>query len=160
MKTILQNIIQLSIPAKIFAMLFAFLLPLQTITYWIIFLLVSDAVISIYKQFKDALIDARTKSQQKPSKYRTLLRIIDPDKLKKTLEKMVFYVIMIIIIFVFELIVLQLEHHPDKLLQGSITNIAAGMISFVEITSISKKITQITNNAIFERLAELLKPKK
>jgi hypothetical protein len=139
---------------KIFALVLAFFAPLASLIHVIIALLFVDAITSIYYQMK--LIQ----SGQKDKKFIASLQVIESRKLRKTLEKMFFYVLIIIMFFIFDTYVLQVKPiAADAIYTFSITNIAAVLICMVELTSIASNVSKITGNKVFDRIVSIFSKK-
>jgi hypothetical protein len=153
-RTIL-TIQNLSWPIKIGSIILAFLAPLAGLIHVIIGLLLVDMVTSIYYQMKIAAEKA-----EKGKRTSTALRVIESGKLRKTIEKMFFYVLVIVVFYSFDLYVLQIKPiSSDAIYSFSITNLSAVLISVVEMTSIAANVSKITGNPIFDRIMNLFAKK-
>ena len=143
-------------PSKMFAIVITFLAPLSSLIHVIIALLIVDAITSIYYQMRNA-------AEGKPSareRIKARLHIIESGKLRKTLEKMFFYVMMIIVFYSFDLYVLKIKPLDEVSIHTfSITNLSAVLIALVEMTSIAANVSKITGNPVFERIIKLFSKK-
>jgi NADH:ubiquinone oxidoreductase subunit 3 (subunit A) len=153
---ILTAIIDLTWPAKLLALVLSFIAPLASLIYVIIFLLVVDAITSIYYQMKTAAGTGKTNRE----KWRLSVAIIESNKLRRTLEKMFFYIIMILVFYSFDVYVIKVKPiSMNEIHTFSITNLSAVMIALVELTSIASNVSKITNNDIFDKIVSLFKKK-
>jgi len=153
-RTIL-TIQNLSWPVKVGSIILAFLAPLAGLIHVIIALLLVDMFTSIYYQMKIAASGAK-----KGQRTMTALRVIESGKLRKTIEKMFFYVLVVVIFYSFDLYVLQVKPiSQDAIYTFSITNLSAVLISVVEMTSIAANVSKITGNPIFDRIMKLFAKK-
>jgi len=151
----LTSVTQLSLPAKLLALFTSFIAPLATLIHVIILLLIVDAITSIYYQMKLA-----ANSAQKGKKTITALKVIESGKLRKTLEKMFFYVLILIVFYSFDTYVLQIKPiSPEAIYTFSITNLSGVLISMVELTSIASNVSKITENPVFDRIIKLFSKK-
>lgn len=151
----MMSVQQLPLHSKALSVVIAFLTPLADLIHLVVALLLIDAFTSIYYQMQKA-------AEQVPARIRlkTALMVIESARLRKTLEKMFFYVLTLILIYAFELLVLQLAPaDPQRVQLFSMTNIAAALIGMVEITSITSNVSRITGNPIFQRIAGIFSKK-
>lgn len=140
---------------KLAALALSFIAPLASLIHVIIALLVVDAITSIYYQMKIA-------ADKAPRGKRTLtaVRVIESSRLRKTLEKMFFYVLTVILFYAFDVYILHVKPiSADAIHMFSVTNLAAVLISLVELTSIASNVSKITNNPIFNRIVILTSKK-
>ena len=138
-------------PAKLLAIVVAFLAPLSSLIHVILALLIADAVTSIYYQMKTSYANASGSNRLMAS-----FRVIESARLRKTLEKMFFYVLILVLFYSFDVYVLQVKPiTADTIYTFSITNIAAVLICLVELTSIASNVSKITGNDIFNRIISL-----
>jgi hypothetical protein len=150
-----DTIYNLSWPAKMISLLLSFVAPLASLIHVIVFLLVVDALTSIYYQMKIAGSKA-----ERGKRMSTAIKVIESSKLKKTIEKMFFYVLTIIVFYSFDLYVLHVKPiSQDSINTFSITNLSAVLISLVELTSIASNVSKITDNPIFNRVVSLFSKK-
>lgn len=142
---------QLPLHSKALSLIIAFLTPLADLIHLVVALLLIDAFTSIYYQMQKAAGQAPAHMRLK-----TAFLVIESARLRKTLEKMFFYVLTLILIYAFEILVLQLAPaDPERVQLFSMTNIAAALIGMVELTSITSNISRITGNPIFQRITSL-----
>jgi len=145
-----------SLISKLFALIIAMLAPLAVVIHLLLFLLVLDAVTSIYYQIKIRLAGLsgfRLRLQ-------SALLTIESRKLRITLEKMVFYVLALIVFFLFDKFILHIEPiNIDDTFTFSFTNFAAVLVCMTELTSIMSNLSKITNNPIFNRITKILQKK-
>lgn len=150
-----NTISNLSVPAKVFSLLLSFIAPLASLIHVIVLLLFVDAITSIYYQMKIAGSKA-----ERGKRISTAIKVIESGKLRKTIEKMFFYVLTIIVFYSFDLYVLQIKPiSENSIYTFSITNLSAVLISLVELTSIASNVSKITDNPIFNRVVSLFSKK-
>lgn len=153
-KPILQ-ILNLNWLAQLFAFLISLLTPLATVIHVIILLLIVDAITSIYYQMK---IVEKEKTYFRTVKKR--MNVIESGRLRKTIEKLFFYILTLIVFFLFDKYVIKVDSASETSINTfSITNIAAILISMVEITSIASNVSKITGNPIFNRIVKIFSKK-
>lgn len=151
----LLTIQNLSWPVKFGSIILAFLAPLAGLIHVIIALLLVDMFTSIYYQMKIA-----SEKALKGRKLKDAICIIESRKLRKTVEKMFFYVLVIIVFYSFDVYVLQIKPiSPDAIYSFSITNLSTVLIAVVEMTSIAANVSKITGNPIFDRIMILFTKK-
>jgi hypothetical protein len=145
----------MSFPAKIFAVAIGFLSPLAALIHVILALLVVDMMTSIYYQMKLAAEKA-----ERGKRTWAAFRIIESEKLRKTIEKMFFYVMVIIVFYSFDLVLLKIQPlDHDAIVTISITNLSAVLIALVEMTSIASNVSKITGNPIFNKITSIFAKK-
>lgn len=144
---------------KLITLCLATLAPLKIYVFFLVFLLVIDAITSIYYQFrKNVNIEQMKVSFMK--KLKILFTTIESGKLRRTFEKMVAYTLGMIVCFLFDKIALQitpLEGNPLSFL--SLANIATVMVCGVEVFSILENISKITDNPVWLKIASIFKKK-
>ena len=87
-------------------------------------------------------------------------RIVESGKLRKTLEKLFFYILILIVFFVFDIVILKVAPISSTSINTfSITNIAAVLIAIVEMTSIASNVSKITENPVFNTIVSVFKRK-
>jgi hypothetical protein len=150
------HVSQLNFVSQAFAVFVAFFAPLSSVVHFVIFLLIIDALTSIYYQMKMA-------TTNKKGFWNCLLiafRVVESGKLRKTLEKLFFYVLIMIVFFIFDLIILKVMPISENTINTfSITNIATILICIVEMTSIAANVSKITGNPIFNKIVSVFKRK-
>ena len=152
----LLNIQSLSWSSKFIAIVGAFIAPLASLIHVIIALLLVDAVTSIYYQMSNAAQGKKTTRERMSARF----HVIESSRLRKTLEKMFFYVLMIIVFYSFDLYVLKIKPLDEVSLHTfSITNLSAVLIAIVEMTSIAANVSKITGNPIFNRIVKIFSKK-
>ncbi len=136
---------------KAFGVFFSFFAPLSSIVHAIIFLLIIDAVTSIYYQ-----ICVKTKEFNSfPKKVVEGLKIIESRRLRRTLEKMFFYVLVIISFFIVDVVLFRISPEAESVISGiSLTNIGATMVALVELWSIASNVSKITGNDVFLKVLD------
>jgi hypothetical protein len=151
----LLTIQNLSWPVKFGSILLAFLAPLAGLVHVIIALLLVDMITSIYYQMKIA-----SEKAKKGKKFKTAMMVIESGKLRKTVEKMFFYVLVIVVFYSFDLYILQIQPiSEDAIYSFSITNLSSVLIAVVEMTSIAANVSKITGNPIFDKIMVLFNKK-
>ncbi len=144
----LLTIDKLSVPAKIMALVLTFLSPLAALIHVILALLVTDMITSIYYQMKIAF-DEKRAGRRRASVW----CVIESGRLRKTIEKMFFYVMVIIVFYGFDVYLLKVKPiSEDAIGTLSITNLSAVLVALVEMTSIAANISKITGNPIFNTI--------
>lgn len=150
-----MQILNLNWFAKLFAIFIAYIAPVATVIHVIVLLLIVDAITSIYYQMK--MVD-KQKTYFKTLKKR--LQVIESGKLRKTVEKLFFYILTLIVFFSFDKYVIKIDPATESSIHTfSITNISAILISMVEITSIASNVSKITGNPIFDRIVKIFSKK-
>jgi len=126
--------------------------PLKNYVYLMITLLFVDAVTSIYYQYR----------QNRPCHKNivdTIFSTIESKKLRTTFEKMVFYIIGLCVVYLFEIRLLQNIPNNNVFDILSVTNISAMLICAIELYSILENIGKITNNPVWLKIANLIRKK-
>jgi hypothetical protein len=153
---LLFNVANLNWLSQLFAIFIAFIAPISSVIHVVIFLLIIDALTSIYYQMKEA-------TKNTIGFWACLIkafRVIESGKLRKTLEKLFFYILILIVFYVFDLIILKVAPVSENTISTfSITNIAAVLIAVVEMTSIAANVSKITGNPIFNKIVSIFKRK-
>lgn len=122
----------------------------------IILLLIVDAITSIYYQIKQKVKDLPTGRER----WKAGTSVIESRRLRRTIEKMFFYVLMIIVFYSFDVYIIKVKPmSATEIHTFSITNLAAVMIALVELTSIASNVSKITNNDIFDKIVKMFKKK-
>jgi uncharacterized membrane protein len=153
---IILNIQQLSWHGKALSLVLAFIAPLASLIHVILGLLIFDAITSIYYQMKLVSKSGLTRRQRISAR----IKVIESAKLRKTLEKMFFYILMIIVFYSFDLYVLKIQPLNEISIHTfSITNMSAVLIALVEMTSIAANVSKITDNPIFDRILKIFSKK-
>lgn len=151
----LLSIFNLNWTAQLFALFISFIAPITTVIHVIVLLLIVDALTSIYYQMK---VVEKQGGYFKTVKKR--LRVIESSKLRKTIEKLFFYVLVLIVFFSFDKYVIKVDPISEYAISTfSITNISAILISMVELTSIASNVSKITGNPIFNKIVSILQKK-
>lgn len=142
---------------KFFWILCASFAPLKDYVLFLIFLLIVDAITSIYYQFRKR-VEAIGHRSSAWDKMKLLFTIIESNKLRRTFEKMVAYILGLIVFFKFDQIILQLDFVAGLPLNYlSTTNISVLMICSVEVYSITENLSKITKNPIFTAIGNVFK---
>jgi len=153
---LLINVASLNWVSQLFAIFVAFITPISSVIHVVMFLLITDMVTSIYYQIKIATIN-------KTGFWNRLMiafKVVESGKLRKTLEKLFFYVLILFVFFVFDLFILKVAPISETSINTfSITNIATVLICIVEMTSIAANVSNITGNPIFNRIVAIFKRK-
>jgi len=149
---------------KLFAIAIATLAPLAPYVHFLVLLLILDMVTSIYYQFRQNVEKVRKSKIPIPVSFPRSLFIffqtIESGKLRKTVEKLVAYVLGIIVCYLFDTIVLQIVPALNSPLSYfSVANVAVVMICSVEVTSILANLSKITNNPVYNRIIRLFNQK-
>lgn len=140
---------------KALSIIIAFLAPLSGLIHVIIGLLIVDMITSVYYQMKIA-----ASKVVKGKRTKAAFQVIESGKLRKTIEKMFFYVLTIIVFYSFDTYVLQIKPiSSDAIYTFSVTNLSAVLISLVEMTSIAANVSKITGNPVFDRIIKIFSKK-
>ncbi len=151
----LLTIQNLSWPVKFGSILLAFLAPLAGLVHVIIALLLVDMITSIYYQMKLAV-----EKCERGKRTWAAFKVVESAKLRKTIEKMFFYVVVIIVFYSFDLVLLKIQPlSEDSIVTISITNLSAVLIALVEMTSIASNVSKITGNPIFNKITSIFSKK-
>lgn len=157
----LRKLEHVSFKAKIIAFFTTFLAPLHEFMLVLIFFVIIDMIASVYLQIKVKKRKCKAKKIEKPEYQKYVLksawRIIDPQKLPNTVEKVVAYAIALIICFI-------LDHHvlrtyPDEMGRVpmiSITNVVYMVLLITEAVSILRHLGRITGNTVFDSIIQIL----
>ena len=148
---------------KIMALLLATLAPLAAYVHFLIFLLVCDAVTSIYYQYKvnlQAVKESNINRYTFQVKLFTLFQTIESSRLRKTVEKLISYTLAFIIAFFFDKYALQITSLEGGLLNSfSLANVTVVLVCSVEVTSIFANLSKITNNPIYNTILSIFNKK-
>ncbi|MDA3819097.1 MAG: phage holin family protein [Candidatus Delongbacteria bacterium] len=143
----------MSVPVKVLSVIIAFLTPLTSIIHVILFLLFIDMFTSIYYQISQAI----PTNSPFTTNVKLAFRIIESSKMRKTIEKMMFYVLALIVFYMFDLYILHISPETATSISAvTVTNISAALIAMVELTSITSNISKITGNPVFNRIAKII----
>lgn len=142
---------------------FAMLAPLENYVHFLIFLLIVDAITSIYYQAKVNLKKVKRikgKELTKQSSLSVVFLTIESSRLRRTFEKLVAYIVGIIVCFLFDIIVLQITPlETGSLSYFSISNTAVLLICSVELTSILANLSKITQNPVYDTILRIFNKK-
>lgn len=148
---------------KIIALVLAALAPLAAYVHFLIFLLIVDALTSIYFQYKQKLkAVAKCKKTKLTFQIRiyTLFQTIESGKLRRTVEKLVSYTLAFIVAFFFDKYALQIQPlHGGLLNYFSLANVTVILVCSVEVTSIFANLSKITSNPIYTTILKILNRK-
>jgi|GEM_PF-1771218 len=147
---------------KVFSILLATLAPLSTYVHFLIFLLITDAVTSIYFQYKTKLEALRKEETKLTGKVRffTFFTTIESKKLRITVEKLVSYILAFIVAFLFDKFVLKITPLEGALLNNfSLANVTVILVCSVEVTSIFANLSKITGHPIYNQILKILNKK-
>lgn len=148
---------------KCFFLLLAVLAPIAPYVHFLIFLLVADAITAIYYQFKinkkKIACSKSVKARNVPD-YKIFFLTVESRRLRTTFEKLVAYILGIIVCYFFDTIILQITPLQGQTLQYfSVANISVVLICSVELTSILTNLSKITRNPIYNTIARILTKK-
>lgn len=137
--------------------------PIKGYIYFLMILLVIDAITSIYYQYSVKLLKCGKKGVPAANKFRVLFSTIESNRLRQTFVKLVAYIIGLYVVSRFDMDILQTIPAPpgvgNPFTLYSITNLTAMLICSVEVFSILENLGKITNNPIYKRIAALLQRK-
>ena len=113
---------------------------------------------SIYAQYK-IMRRKHNKPLCKTGRVKTLWKILQPDRLIETVDKIIGYSIALAVCLALDVYVYQVEH-SEQLVLISMTNAVFSIIATKEAVSILKNLGKITNNEVFTRIANLVTKKQ
>lgn len=131
--------------SKFFVLMLSTFAPLRVVIYVIVFLVIVDMVTSIYYQMQQC------KKEKKFFGHLIIcFRIVESHKLRRTISKLLFYILALMAFFLFDVYLLKIKPlEGDVLATFSVTNLAAILIGITELTSIAGNVSKITGNPIF-----------
>lgn len=131
--------------SKIFVLMLSIFAPLKAVIFVILFLVIVDMITSIYYQMQ------QVRKEKKFFRHLVLcFRIVESHKLRRTISKLLFYVLSLMAFFLFDVYLLKIKPlEGDVLATFSVTNLAAILIGVTELTSIASNVSKITGNPIF-----------
>ena len=151
-KTIL-SISNTSNLAKLFCFIISLFAPISALIYFLVLLVVMDAFTTIW--WKAHSVSKNIKGFK--NKALKILHIFECFKFLRTLEKLLFYIITVFVLYYFDTIVLHsIPLNFLGLASFSLANIATLLISISELTSILKNISKITALPILSKLMGML----
>lgn len=140
---------------KILAIILAFFQPLQSYAVFLVFLLIVDAFTSIYQQMK---VKAGNKEISFAMMFVLYFKTIESAKLRTTLEKLMAYVLWLIICYYADTIFFSpIPLNGTVFHNFSLTNVAMLMMCLTELTSITANLSKITRNPIFTQIMNFFK---
>ena len=149
-----------SIPAKVFAVVIAFITPLHAIVGIMMLFLVFDTGSAIYLNYKVEKIKRKQCQQIKYSglkKARIYWGTIDPEKLGKTIEKLFAYPAIALGCFVFDRLVLKIEPADAATIGNfSLTNLAFVLICLMDFKSFLRNMGKATGNEVYKIVEKIL----
>jgi hypothetical protein len=149
----LFNISNTSGFAKLFCFIISLFAPISALIYFLVLLVITDAFTGIC--WKAQTIGKNTTGFK--NKALKIFHIIECDKFLQTLEKLLFYIILVFVLYYFDILIL---HNIPLVFNGlstfSLANIATLLISLSELTSILKNISRITSIPILSKLMSYL----
>lgn len=138
---------------KLFCFIFSLFLPFQSLIYFLVLLVVADAFTAIW--WKAHSVSKNSKGFK--NKVLKILHIFECIKFLKTLEKLLFYIITVFVLYYFDTIILNtIPLNFNSLSSFSLASIATLLISISELTSILKNISKITSIPILSKLMSYL----
>jgi hypothetical protein len=149
-----------SIPAKIAAVVIAFITPLHAIVGIMMMFLLFDTGSAIYLNYKvekDRRKKCQNISENNFQKARLAWGIIDPDKLGKTIEKLFAYPAIALGCFVFDRLVLKIEPADAATIGNfSLTNLAFVLICLMDFKSFLRNMGKATGNEVYRIIEKIL----
>ncbi len=143
-------------PAKLLAVGLAFVAPLNTMFTCMILFIVLDTVAAIYNDYKTVIrmrskqLDDLNGTVRKMTCLQILWRMIDPDKLRRTAEKLFAYPVVITACYVFDYYVLCLDPGTNGAIgKWSLTNVSFILIVFSDFKSFLRNMGRATGNKIY-----------
>ena len=150
----------ISLPAKIFSVLLAFITPLHTLVGVMMLFLLFDTASAIYLNYitvKDRRKRCTNLEKNNFQKARLFWGIIDPEKLSKTIEKLFAYPAIAIGCFVFDRLVLQIEPADAATIgKFSLTNLAFILICLMDFKSFLRNMGKATGNEVYKIIEKVL----
>ena len=147
------NILDSSYIVKLVCFFISLFAPISALIYFLVLLVITDAFTGIW--WKAHTIGKNTIGfKNKSIKF---LHIFECSKFLSTLEKLLFYIILVFVLYYFDILIL---HNIPLVFNGlstfSLANIATLLISLSELTSILKNISKITSIPILSKLMSYL----
>ncbi len=151
-KTIL-NISQLSIITKIAGFIFSLFIPLHSLIHLLVLLVVVDAFTALWWK----IISVNKNAKGIRNKITKAIHTFECLKFFRTLQKLLFYIITVFVLYYFDTIVLKIiPLNFDGITTFSTAALATLLISISELTSIIKNISRITSTPVLSKLLNLL----
>lgn len=159
---------ELSVYAKLLAVVLAFIAPLYTIFACMVVFLLLDTGSAIYLNYKLTVkkhkekLDQMGNVRRKASCIQIMWRVIDREKFGKTIEKLFAYPIVITAAYVFDTYVLGLSvGETNGSVPGlwSFTNLTFVMIVFLDFKSFLRNMGKATGNELYYIVEAILKKK-
>ena len=149
----LINITNTSNFAKIGCIILSLFAPFSTTIYFLVLLVAMDAFTALW--WKAHASVKNTKGFR--NKFFKILNVFECIKFLRTLEKLLFYIITIFVLYYFDTLVLHIiPLNFNGLSSFSLASIATLLISISELTSILKNISRITSIPILSKLTSIL----
>ena len=127
--------------------------PISALIYFLVLLVITDAFTAIW--WEAHLVTKNTTGFK--NKALKIFHIFECSKFLSTLEKLLFYIILVFVLYYFDILIL---HNIPLVFNGlstfSLANIATLLISLSELTSILKNISKITSIPILSKLMSYL----
>lgn len=150
----------ISLPAKVFSLLIAFIAPLHTLVGVMMMFLLFDTVSAIYLNYiieKNRRKKCTHINKNNFQKARLFWGVIDPEKLSKTIEKLFAYPAIAIGCFVFDRLVLQIEPaNAATIGKFSLTNLAFILICLMDFKSFLRNMGKATGNEVYKIIEKIL----
>jgi hypothetical protein len=139
--------------AKLFCFFISLFAPISALIYFLVLLVITDAFTAIW--WEAHLVTKNTTGIK--NKALKIFHIVECDKFLQTLEKLLFYIILVFVLYYFDILIL---HNIPLVFNGlssfSLSNLACLLISLTELTSILKNISKITSIPILSKLISYL----
>lgn len=153
-KTIL-NVSQLSVITKLAGFIFSLIIPLHSLIHFLVLLVVVDALTALW--WKIISVNKNVKGIR--NKIKKAIHTFECLKFFRTLQKLLFYIITVFVLYYFDTIVLKIiPLNFDGITTFSTAALATLLISISELTSIIKNISRIASVPILNKLIKLLAP--
>ncbi len=147
------NISQLSVITKIAGIIFSLFIPLHSLIHLLVLLVVVDAFTALWWK----IISVNKNAKGIRNKIKKAIHTFECLKFFRTLQKLLFYIITVFVLYYFDTIVLKITPlNFDGFTTFSTAALATLLISISELTSIIKNISRITSVPILKKLINLL----
>ena len=148
------NFSNISVIAKTFCFLFSLFIPIHSLIHLLVLLVVMDAFTALWWR----ILSVTKNVNGFHNKLIKALHTFECIKFFKTLQKLLFYIITVFVLYYFDILVLQLiPLNFNGLTSFSLASLVTLLISISELTSILKNISKITSVPILSKIINILK---
>ena len=160
-----ESLLELNGWFKVIAFFSIFVTPLYNHMGIILILLMTDLFTSIWSQYRVKKRRCRGNLENVPLERKfncfvMLYRTIKPERILETVEKIVAYSIVLIVVFIMDYFLIRKGLEADGMFSIlSVSNSVFLLIIGAEIFSITRNLGSITNNKVFKTIGNLIKEK-